>query len=124
MKKNIGKTVQYLKKMGASISGKDDGNLCPLKIAPSSLNGITEKLQPFDTHIKSPLLLAGLYAKGKTTVSEVSKSRDHTELMLNHLGANIKVDGLDVSCENLDELTLSFGRRQLRERRLTRPEIR
>ncbi|MEN8907319.1 MAG: 3-phosphoshikimate 1-carboxyvinyltransferase [Clostridiales bacterium] len=104
IKKPVGRVVYSLKKMGASISGKDHGKYCPLQVSPSTLNGITEELHPYDTHIKSPLLLAGLYANGKTKVFEVAKSRDHSELMLNYFGANIKVDGLSVTSNPVENL--------------------
>jgi 3-phosphoshikimate 1-carboxyvinyltransferase len=104
IKKNVGRAVSALKKMGASINGKDNGKYCPLNVAPSSLKGITEELQPYNTHIKSPLLLAGLYSEGETKVIEAAKSRDHSELMLNYFGANIKVDGLSVINKKVDNL--------------------
>lgn len=104
MKKPVGKVVNYLKQMGAAISGRDDGNLCPLTVSPSRLKGSEIELSDLETHIKSPLLFAGLYAEGDTIVNEAVKSRDHTELMLNYFGADIKTDGLQVishSAENL-----------------------
>lgn len=104
MKKPVGKVVNYLKQMGASISGKEDGNLCPLAIAPSRLKGTELELSAFDTHIKSPLLFAGLYAEGNTIVSEAVKSRDHTELILNYFGASIKTNNLQVVSHPVENL--------------------
>jgi 3-phosphoshikimate 1-carboxyvinyltransferase len=104
MKKPVGKVVSYLRQMGASISGKEDGNLCPLTIAPSRLKGIECELPIHEMHIKSPLLLAGLYAEGETTVHEPVRSRNHTELMLNYFGADIKAEGLSVKSHSVENL--------------------
>jgi len=103
-KKPVGKVVVPLRMMGANITGKDDGNLCPLAISPSNLNGITYELSMQDTHIKSPILIAGLYANGETTVIEAVKSRNHSELMLNYFGADIRVDGLKAASRRTDNL--------------------
>lgn len=104
MKKSVGKVVQPLRQMNANITGKDDGNLCPLTISPSNLKGITYELSQMDTQVKSPILIAGLYASGETTIKESVKSRDHSELMLNYFGADIRVDGLKVSSHMVENL--------------------
>jgi 3-phosphoshikimate 1-carboxyvinyltransferase len=104
MKKPVGKVVSLLKQMGANISGKEDGNLCPLLLSPAKIKGSNFELSLLDTHIKSPLLLAGLYADSETVVREAIKSRDHTELMLNYFGANIKTDGLTVKSHAVENL--------------------
>lgn len=104
MKKPVGKVVHYLRQMGAGISGKEDGNLCPLSITPSHLKGTELELSELETHIKSPLLFAGLYAEGDTIVREAAKSRDHTELMLNYFGADIKTDNLQVVSHSVENL--------------------
>lgn len=103
-KKPVGKVVKPLKLMGANINGKEDANLCPLSITPAGLNGISYDLSTQTTHIKSPILIAGLYANGETTVKEAVKSRDHSELMLNYFGADIKVDGLCVTSHRIENL--------------------
>ncbi len=90
--------------MGANIDGRDSGNLCPLRITPAKLKGVTCNLSIFDTYIKSPMLIAGLYAEGETKVIEKIKSRDHSELMLNHLGADLKIDGLEVTSKRIENL--------------------
>lgn len=104
MKKPVGKVVSYLKQMGANISGREDGNLCPLTISASSLRGTVFELSALETHIKSPLLFAGLYAGGDTVVREAVKSRDHTELMLNYFGADIKTQGLEAVSHAVENL--------------------
>lgn len=104
MKKPVGKVVNYLRQMGAAISGREDGNLCPLTVLPSVMKGISHELSVLDTHIKSPLLFAGLYAEGETSVNEAVKSRDHTELMLNYFGADIRTNGLQVTSHSVENL--------------------
>ena len=104
MKKPVGKVVHSLRQMGAIISGKDEGNLCPLTVSPSNLKGISCELSQPDSQIKSPLLIAGLYARGETTIKEAVKSRDHSELMLNYFGADITVDGLKVTSRMVENL--------------------
>jgi 3-phosphoshikimate 1-carboxyvinyltransferase len=104
MKKPVGNVVDYLKQMGAVISGKDDGNFCPLSISPAVLKGTSFDLSIHETHIKSPLILAGLYADGDTVIREAVKSRDHTELMLNYFGADIKTNGLEVTSHAVENL--------------------
>lgn len=103
-RKPVGKVVKPLRQMGANISGREDGNLCPLVISPSKLRGINYELSFSNTEIKSPILIAGLYAEGETTVIEAVKSRDHSELMLNYFGADIKVDGLKASSHRIENL--------------------
>lgn len=73
---------QPLQKMGANIVLSDKGTP-PIKIqATKSLRGIQYQLPIASAQIKSCVLLAGLYAQGKTCVEESIKSRDHTERML------------------------------------------
>ncbi|NMB34326.1 MAG: 3-phosphoshikimate 1-carboxyvinyltransferase [Clostridium sp.] len=104
LRKPIGKVVSPLREMGADIRGRENGNLCPLSIRPSKLAGKSHNISILHTYIKSPLLIAGLYAEGETTVIEEAKSRDHSELMLNYLGADIVVDGLKVTSHRVENL--------------------
>ncbi|NLK88462.1 MAG: 3-phosphoshikimate 1-carboxyvinyltransferase [Clostridiaceae bacterium] len=104
MKKPVGKVVHYLRRMGANISGREDGNLCPLTISPSRLKGTECVLPIHEMHIKSPLLLAGLYSEGETTVNEPVRSRNHTELMLNYFGADIREEGHCVKSHSVENL--------------------
>ncbi len=92
--------------MGADISGTDkNGKLCaPLHINGSKLNAIEYKLPVASAQVKSAILLAAMYAKGETTVIEPEPTRDHTEIMLNYLGANIKHVGNRITCTPVHEL--------------------
>lgn len=82
--------IQPLRLMGAEISAKD-GNYCPISIKGKNLSGIDYTLPVDSAQLKSCLLLAGLYAEGNTVIRENNPSRNHTELMLKALGADIEV---------------------------------
>ena len=86
-----------LTQMGAAISGRNGASLLPLAVNGARLKGIGYSMPVASAQVKSCLLLAGLYAEGKTTVTEPGKSRDHTERMLQLFGADIKEDGLSVT---------------------------
>jgi len=103
-RKPVGRITKPLRQMGANIIGREDGNLCPLIINPSKLKGIKYELSFVNTEIKSPILIAGLYAEGNTTVVQAVKTRDHTELMLNYFGADIKVEGLTATSQRIENL--------------------
>jgi len=104
LRKSVGKVVAPLRHMGANINGRENGNLCPLSIQPAKLTGKTHNVSLLDTYIKSPLLISGLYAEGETKVIEEVKSRDHSELMLNYFGADLKINGLEVTSRRVENL--------------------
>ena len=90
--------------MGAEIDS-DEGKL-PLKIkADNKLTGITYTLPMASAQVKSCILLAGMYAKGKTTVTEPAPTRDHTERMLTGMGYAVEVNGDTVTIEGGGKLT-------------------
>ena len=76
--------------MGAKVAASGEGGRLPL-----TLQGARDPLPILyrtpvaSAQIKSAVLLAGLAAPGITTVIETEASRDHTELMLKHFGAQI-----------------------------------
>jgi len=78
------RVITPLRQMGALITAEGPNDSPPLRITGANLRG-TEYTSPIaSAQVKSALLLAGLFAKGKTTVNEPSPSRNHTELMLNY----------------------------------------
>jgi len=102
-KRPMRRIILPLREMGAKISSPDD-NHPPITI-------VGQKLHPIDYHspvasaqVKSCVLLAGLYAEGKTRLTEPSLSRDHTERMLEYLGALVETKGRTVSIEGVSEL--------------------
>jgi len=82
-----------LRLMGAQVYGRK-GDLAPLTIIGGNLKSIDYKTPVASAQIKSCILLAGLYADGETSVTEVAESRDHTERMLRSFGAEITSNGL------------------------------
>lgn len=94
-KRPMGRVIKPLSLMGADISGKEDK--APLKINGKKLKAIEYNSPLASAQVKSCVLLAGLFADGETTVIEPHKSRDHTERMLEFMGANLQVDGDKVS---------------------------
>ena len=82
-----------LAEMGASIQGREGGNLAPLAIAGQSLHGATIRTPVASAQVKSAILLAALTASGPTTVIEPVLSRDHSERMLRAFGADLVVGG-------------------------------
>jgi len=74
--------VEPLRRMGATVLGRDDGRLPPLTILGGNLHGIEYRLPVASAQVKSAILLAGLYADGPTVIHEPAPARDHTERML------------------------------------------
>ena len=91
--------IEPLTFMGAKIEAINGH--APLSINGRPLHGITYQSKLASAQVKSCTLLAGLHADGKTVYIEPSKSRDHTEKMLNYLGASINID------RNMVEVTKS-----------------
>ena len=94
MKRPMGRVVDPLKEMGATLSCGADG--CPpivIQRPSQPLRGMTFQSKVPSAQVKSALLLAGLYAEGKTTVVEPVPTRDHTERMLTSFGYAITQTG-------------------------------
>ncbi|MGI9086601.1 MAG: 3-phosphoshikimate 1-carboxyvinyltransferase [Chthoniobacterales bacterium] len=83
-KRPMERVITPLKQMGANIVPDGPNETAPLRITGGKLHGIEYNSPVASAQVKSALLLAGLFAKGKTTVNEPSVSRNHTELMLNY----------------------------------------
>jgi 3-phosphoshikimate 1-carboxyvinyltransferase len=94
-KRPMGRIAQPLRLMGASIEGvlRNNEVFAPLKIIGGNLQPIEYELPVASAQVKSAVLLAGLFADGKTCVIERLPSRDHTERMLEHFGANLERQG-------------------------------
>jgi 3-phosphoshikimate 1-carboxyvinyltransferase len=82
--------VDPLALMGARVTQQSDGGRLPLTLAGARDPLPVEYRSPVaSAQIKSAVLLAGLSAPGVTTVIEPEHSRDHTERMLRHFGAEV-----------------------------------
>lgn len=103
-KRPMKRVVTPLNRMGALIQGRDGGEKAPLAITGTLLKGIDYSSPVASAQVKSALLLAGLYADGDTTVTEPHRSRDHSERMLAHFGARIRVTDTGASISGGEEL--------------------
>ncbi len=92
-KRPMERVTKPLASMGATVATADGGRP-PLRIAGgSNLHGIDYNLPMASAQVKSCVLLAGLYANGRTCVTEPAPTRDHTERMLNAFGCNVDRNG-------------------------------
>ena len=84
-KRPMGRVVQPLSMMGAKI----ENEYCPLYITGTKLHGIDYKMPVASAQV----------------IHEIEKSRDHTELMLSAMGADLTVDNLDITVKPTNDLT-------------------
>jgi len=98
-KRPMARIVEPLRRMGGAIDGRSGGTLAPLAIrgAGRQLKPVQHASSVASAQVKSAILLCGLYADGVTSVTEPSKSRDHTERMFRFFGAAVKEQGFRVS---------------------------
>jgi 3-phosphoshikimate 1-carboxyvinyltransferase len=91
-KRPMRRILDPLQLMGAQVLSQSEGGRCPivLKGGPDP-SPILYRTPVASAQIKSAILLAGLNARGRTTVIESEASRDHTEKMLAHFGAEVVV---------------------------------
>ncbi len=89
----MGRIVNPLRVMGATIQGRKGGELAPLAIQGGALKGIEYQSPVSSAQIKSAVLFAGLFAEGETRFAEPAPSRDHTERMFRHLGIPFETEG-------------------------------
>ena len=95
----MGRVIDPLRLMGAKIDAQEGGRP-PLKITGGSqLNGIHYDLPMASAQVKSCVLLAGLYAQGRTSATEPAPTRDHTERMLRGFGYEVKREGEVISLQ-------------------------
>jgi 3-phosphoshikimate 1-carboxyvinyltransferase len=90
--------------MGATVETTD--GTPPLTIEGGELRGIRYELPVASAQVKSCVLLAGLYAQGRTTVVEPLPTRDHTELMLAAAGVRVTRQQRRVSVGPVESLGL------------------
>lgn len=103
-KRPMKRVTDPLRTMGCKIEGRDDANYTPIKIYGGNLRGIDYKMPVSSAQVKSSLILASLYANSESIIREKSKSRNHTEIMLNSFGAKIDVDKLNITVNPIKEL--------------------
>lgn len=89
-KRPMNRIIEPLSMMGAHIQSLNQNGCAPLEIFGRPLTGIHYYSKVASAQVKSCILLAGLYAEGKTSVTEPELSRNHTELMLRFFGADVR----------------------------------
>lgn len=104
-KRPMGRVASPLGLMGAKITSENEKMTAPLTIEGRRLHGIDYTLPVASAQVKSALILAGLYADGETRITEPEATRDHTEIMLNYLGADIRKEGDTIVVRPAAELT-------------------
>ncbi len=101
----MGRVAEPLATMGARIDTAPGGRP-PLRIhGGQRLQGIDYRLPVASAQVKSALLLAGLYAEGRTQVHEPAPTRDHTERMLRGFGYPVSTEGATISLNGGGTLT-------------------
>jgi 3-phosphoshikimate 1-carboxyvinyltransferase len=91
-KRPMGRVMNPLQAMGARFEARE-GGLMPMTVHGSDdLIPIAYTLPVASAQVKSAVLLAGLHAPGETSVIEPAATRDHTERMLAHMGAEIEIE--------------------------------
>jgi 3-phosphoshikimate 1-carboxyvinyltransferase len=93
----MGRLIEPLRLMGAGIWGRGQDSFAPLVIMGKKLYGIDFTLPIPSAQIKSAILLAGLFAHGNTVLHQAIPSRDHTERMLERMGASLESQGNSIS---------------------------
>ena len=96
-KRPMRRVIEPLTQMGAKITAEGKGDSAPLVIEGGPLKAIEYTVPVASAQVKSAVLLAGLFAKGSTTVTEPAQSRDHTERMLDWHQLRLRKNGLSVS---------------------------
>jgi 3-phosphoshikimate 1-carboxyvinyltransferase len=98
MRRPMERVAQPLRTMGAQI--RTEEGRPPVQIrGGSSLQAIDYAMPIASAQVKSALLLAALFAHGRSSVSEPAPTRDHTERMLRGFGVEVARDGAKVSLE-------------------------
>lgn len=101
-KRPMKRVINPLSQMGAKINSRE--GYAPLEITGTQLNAIEYTMPVASAQVKSSILLASLYANGETVINEPIASRNHTEIMLNYFGANIKNENGKITSTPVEEL--------------------
>ena len=97
-KRPMERVAKPLRLMGAQIQSTGERGTPPVSImGQQQLNGVHYDLPMASAQVKSAILLAGLWAKGETSVVEPEPTRDHTERMLRAFGYEVKTQGNRIS---------------------------
>lgn len=98
----VDRVADPLRQMGAQILGRQGGRYPPLAIRGALLKGIAYRLPIASAQVKSAVLLAGLQARGSTSLLEPVPTRDHTERLLRAMGGRLENQGQTIHLEPSD----------------------
>jgi 3-phosphoshikimate 1-carboxyvinyltransferase len=101
----VDRVVEPLRRMGASMEARDE-RFTPLVVDGAELTGIDYELPVPSAQVKSCVLIAGLVASGRTSITESTMSRDHTERMMRRARVPLQREGLTATVSQVDELEL------------------
>ena len=103
-KRPMGRIIEPLSLMGASIESLNKNGCAPLRIQGRPLHGIHYTTKVASAQVKSAILLAGLYGDCPTSVTEPALSRNHTDLMLRSFGAKLLKEDVTATIEPVPHL--------------------
>ncbi len=86
------RVIDPLTRMGARFEAREGGRMPLAIVGTDEMVPIEYELPMASAQVKSCVLLAGLNTAGETTVIEPEATRDHTERMLRHFGAEVRVE--------------------------------
>ncbi|MBN9487015.1 MAG: 3-phosphoshikimate 1-carboxyvinyltransferase [Alphaproteobacteria bacterium] len=89
------RVIEPLSRMGARFQSREGGRMPLAVIGTDEMVPIEYTLPVASAQVKSSILLAGLNTAGDTTVIEPQATRDHTERMLRHFGAEVRVEPVE-----------------------------
>jgi len=98
------RVIDPLSAMGVRFAARNDGHNLPLTIMPSVTKPVYLEAATKSAQVKSAVLLAGVQTEGTTTYIEKAVTRNHTEIMLSALGANVRTDGLKIEIDGAADL--------------------
>lgn len=98
------RVLKPLAAMGAEIWGREGGRRAPLAIRGKALRAFHYHSPIASAQVKSAILLAGLLIDGETSVTEPTRSRDHSERMLTAFGAKVIQDGYTATIQGPTQL--------------------
>lgn len=98
----MARVAKPLISVGAKIDGTSSGDKAPLCVRGSKLSYFNYKSPVSSAQVKTALLLAGIYSNG-CEFSEDELSRDHTERILLGMGADLKIDGLNLKLKPMEK---------------------
>ncbi len=90
-KRPMDRVVDPLSRMGAKIYGREDNRLLPLAVTPARMFSADIKAAVKSAQVKSAVLLAASQIDGKSSYTETTPTRNHSEIMLRQFGCDLTV---------------------------------